>query len=97
MSKPTDWEVNLLHSFISRTIAEDEYEFMPQEEAERRINAHDGLVEALKLGKMVIEHAIALDHLGEGSTLGMANDALEKFKNALAAAVAKDLGKEGGA
>lgn len=39
--------------------------------------------EALEFSKMTLEHAIALDYLGEGSTRGMANDAISMIESAL--------------
>lgn len=39
--------------------------------------------ESLEFSNMMIEHAIALGYLGEGSTLGMAKDALTKNNEAL--------------
>lgn len=39
--------------------------------------------EALKFAEMTIEHALALGHCGEGSTMGMCKDALAKIKAAL--------------
>lgn len=44
-----------------------------------------GLVEASEFAHMTLEHAQALGYLGEGSTMGMANDAIQKLSEALAA------------
>jgi len=41
------------------------------------------LTEALEFCKMSIDHAIFLNYVGEGSTLGMFNDASEKAEKAL--------------
>ena len=42
------------------------------------------LREALEFSLMTLEHAIALDYLGEGSTKGMAEDAISIARQALA-------------
>lgn len=42
------------------------------------------MAEALGFSNLVFDHAITLGYLGEGSTLGMANDAVNRNNKALA-------------
>jgi hypothetical protein len=51
--------------------------FETGQELTATLAAHKEMIEELE---MVIEHALHLGYLGEGSTRGMANDALEKLK-----------------
>ncbi len=46
------------------------------------IQALKALVEAADNALETLEHAITLDYLGEGSTLGMAKDAVHKLRQA---------------
>lgn len=57
MSKPTDWEIETGYAgdVIVNRGRGPSYEKMRISEAERRINAHDGLVEALRGVKKYLE------------------------------------------